>query len=276
MYLNKFIMFLSLLLLVSCGGSSDEEVPEEKSELIISPASERWGQAVPVDVKAVALSAGKEVLKNIPGLPLSSILLKNKISETPVTLYERGDNDEYIIGVKIDGRQWARLAYQFSHELTHVIINYGNTPGNVNQWFEEAVCEAASIQTVKDMSVSWQTNPPYPNWQSYSSSLANYYASLITEDSRYLSRDDSMANWYQREKNSLREDPHQRDKNEIVGTKVFYFLNESPERWRALKYMNIGDFNGDITLKEYLQEWETALPGDLKYVAVTISSWFEF
>lgn len=277
MYLNRFILFVSFLFLVSCGGGSgDEKTNLEKTELTIISTTENWGTVQPIDAKAVALSAGEEVLKNIPGIDLDPIILKNKIADTPITLYERGANGEYIIGVTIDDTYWAQLAYQFSHELMHVITNYGNTRGDANQWFEEAVCEAASIQAVREMSKSWKTNPPYPNWKSYSENLANYYADLITENSRYLASGDSMASWYQREKESLRSHATQRDKNEVVGTRIYHYFNESPDRWRSLKYLSIGDFDEGDSLEKYLNEWEKQLPEDLKYVAITISSWFGF
>lgn len=277
MFIYRFLILSFLMFfMTACGGTGSDSESEKIAKLVIQTENTNWGNVNPVDVKAVALSAGNEVLKNIPGVILNTIIIKNKIPSAPITLFDRGTNNEYIIGVKIDGTYWAQLSYQFSHELMHVITNYGNTKNDPNQWFEEAVCEAASIQAIKDMSVSWQTKPPYPNFKSYSASLASYYQGLVTEDSRYLAQGDSIAAWYLREKNSLRSDPGQRDKNEVIGTQLFYFLNEKPERWKALRYLNIGNFNGSTSLQQYLDEWEAALPSDLKYVAVTISSWFGY
>ena len=271
----RFLLMFVLLITVSCGGGGTAD-SEEPSKLVIQTENVNWGNVNPLDARAVALSAGNEVLKNIPGLSLEKIILKNKAPGSPITLFKRGDNGEYLISVNIDGLFWAQLSYQFSHELMHVVTNYGNTKSDPNQWFEEAICEAASIQAIKDMSVSWQTNPPYPNFKSYSANLASYYESLVTENSRYLSSGDSIEAWYLREKNSLRADPGQRNKNEVVGTQLFFFLNAEPERWRAVKYLNIGNFSGNPSLKQYLAEWQSELPSDLKYVAVTVSSWFGY
>ena len=276
MIYSRFLSFFLLFFLVSCGGDDSTDDPDEISKLVINVESTGWGTVVPADVKAVALSAGNEVLKNIPGVPLETIILKNKIPNAPITLFKRGDNNEYIIGIDIGGNFWSQLAYQFSHEIMHVITNHENTKNDPNQWFEEAICEAASIQAIKDMAVSWQTNPPYPNFKIYSTSLASYYAGLVTEDSRYLAANDTIAAWYLRERNSLRANPVQREKNEIIGTQIFYFLNAKPERWKATRYLNIGNFSEEPSLEQYLTEWENELPDDLKHVAVTISSWFGY
>ncbi len=269
---NTLVLIFSLIISACCGGANADGV----AALTLITDNKNWGKVNPVDAKAVALSSAKEVLKHFPDITLKPIILKNKIKNNPVVLYQKGNKGEYIIGVNIDGLRWSQLAYQFAHEITHILSNYEKTKNNANQWFEEAVCEAASIQAVKDMSISWKTKPPYPNWKSYSSSLDEYFQELINEESRYLAKGDSLAKWYKREKKSLRNDAHQRDKNEVVGTKIFKYFNQSPKRWEAVKYLNIGDVQGKVSLQKYLKEWKIALPNDLKYVATTVSSWFGY
>jgi hypothetical protein len=245
------------------------------STLIINPVAQGWGDVNPLDAKAVSLSAGKVLLENIPGLRLEPIILKNDPSG-PISLYQRGSQNEYIILVNIKGLYWAQLAYQFSHELMHILSNYIATPGDANQWFEEALCEAASIHAIQRMSVVWRTNPPYPNFKSYSSSLGDYYKNLLAEQHRYLKPGETLANWYKREQQSLRANHAQRPKNELVGTKIYAFFNASPDRWRSVRYLNIGNANKQISLEQYLNDWRTSLPDDLKYVAKTISGWFGY
>ena len=65
-------------------------------------------------------------------------------------------------------------------------------------------------------------------------------------------------------------------KNEIIGTKIYLFFKDKPERWRSMKYINLGNANNQISLKQYLQDWESNLPMELKHVAKTISGWFGY
>jgi hypothetical protein len=163
----------------------------------------------------------------------------------------------------------------------HILSNYGETENDANQWFEEALCEAGSLQAVKRLSVAWQTDAPFPYMQSYAPSLEDYFNDAINEEHRYLSQPgDNIADWYQREQDSLRTEsvslPAQRRKIEVVGTEIYMFFAESPDRWRSVKYLNLGNSGGNISLEAYLDEWNNNLPDDLKYVAETISGWFGF
>ena len=244
-------------------------------ELVINPVSDGWEGIGADNAKAIALSAADSLLENIPGVSLDPIILENS-SDGPVVLFQRGSNNEYQVKINIGDTFWAQLVYQFSHEFMHILSNYGRTESDSNQWFEEALCEAASIHAVKRLSVVWETNPPLPHLQSFAPSMKDYYNNLIAEPHRYLQSGDSIANWYQREQVSLRNDAGQRDKNEVLGTKIYQFFEESPDRWRAVRYINMSNVNGQITLKQYLTDWQTHLPDDLKYVAETISDWFGY
>lgn len=244
--------------------------------LTITPTPEGWYEANLADVEAVSQSAASTLLEHMPaGSKLNPIILKNG-KEGPVVLFQRGSQQEYRIVVDIKGQHWAQLAYQFSHELCHILSHYEATRNDANQWFEESLCEAASIHAVKQMSNRWKTRPPYPNWQDYSLALEKYYKNILLEPHRYLRPGDSILNWYQREKVSLRSNPGQRNKNEVIGTKIYSLFEQDPDRWRSISYINIGNINNDITLQQYLQDWENNLPVDLKYIAKTITSWFGY
>ena len=93
--------------------------------------------------------------------------------EGPKRLWRPGPNGEHVILLSARDRHWAQYAYQFSHEMGHVLC--GSRDGSVAQaWFEEAFCTALSIWVLERMSVSWRTNPPYSNWADYATALAEY------------------------------------------------------------------------------------------------------
>jgi len=81
------------------------------------------------------------------------------------------------IRVTIDDKHWARLAYQFGHELGHVLANSwgtGAAPQIPCQWVEEVCVEAFSIRGLFEISQRWAVKPPYPNWRSCAPCLASY------------------------------------------------------------------------------------------------------
>ena len=69
----------------------------------------------------------------------------------PIALFERSPRGEVVIQLDTHDRYWAQYVYQFAHELTHVAAKF--KPWNhPNKWFEEALCEMASIYSLRVMS----------------------------------------------------------------------------------------------------------------------------
>jgi len=217
----------------------------------IYPVSYGWKPAKVVDVQAVARSVASVLLPNFPEKTLAPIIMRNE-EAGPRTLYKRGKNNEYIILVDIKDTYWAKLSYQFSHELGHILSNYANESGR-NQWFEEALMETVSLYTLDKMSTKWQYNPPYPNWKSYSSALKEYLNNILNEKHRIVNTD--LSTWYQKNKNSLRNDPYIRDKNEVLATAIYRFIQEGKFRISTIQYLNLGTPDKDKPFSTYLREW---------------------
>lgn len=91
-------------------------------------------------------------------------------------------------------RLWAKYAYQFAHEYCHhqIFSNFINSYDQFG-WFEESLCELASIHSLKYMAEEWRNNPPYSNWRSYSSSLDEYADEIINRESNKI--DEPLFEW---------------------------------------------------------------------------------
>src|SRR5204862_1357480 len=66
--------------------------------------------------------------------------------------------------VDVGPRDWCKLAYQFGHELGHVLCNSWDRaakPRPPSQWLEEAMVEAFSIRGLGLLATNWQTSPPF-------------------------------------------------------------------------------------------------------------------
>lgn len=222
-----------------------------------------WGEAKPDDVKAVLNSVIDVISPYTAGRTFGNVIVKND-SSGPVSLYEKGDNDEYIIMLNVNGRYWAQLAYQFSHEMCHVLSNYDLAPHNITrqQWFEEALCEAFSLFALEKMAQYWETNPPYPHWQEYAPKFREYQQGLIQQTHRQLPQSMKLPKWYQAYAKTLSADPYAqgRDLNELVANQLLPIFVQKPEAWITLNYLNLGDDSGDKTLESYLSDWENNVP----------------
>ena len=86
------------------------------------------------------------------------------------------------IYVDIGPRAWAQLAYQFGHELGHVMCNSWmwkvETPPP-SRWLEECLVEAFSIRGLGRLADAWERNPPFFHDARYAQALRNYRRNLI-------------------------------------------------------------------------------------------------
>ncbi len=58
-------------------------------------------------------------------------------------------SNQALIGLSInDLKYWAQIAFQFSHEYCHYLINSPINPQPKGEWFEEVICECASRFTL--------------------------------------------------------------------------------------------------------------------------------
>jgi hypothetical protein len=98
-----------------------------------------------------------------------------------IWLHTEHPNMAWII-VDIGTRDWCKLAYQFGHELGHVLCNswrWGDDPKPPSQWLEESVVEAFSIRGLALLAESWEQNPPFPHDSAFAGAIRQYRANLL-------------------------------------------------------------------------------------------------
>jgi hypothetical protein len=232
-------------------------------------SKEGWGGASPADVAAVLRSAARAFSSAIPDLRLPPIEV-SRGHGSPITLYRRGPGGEYLVRLDVEGNLWARFAYQFAHEFAHVLAGC-HEYANPNMWFEESLCEAASLYALGRMAEEWKTAPPYPNWKDYSAALASYRKDRMTFA---LPDGDSPAAWLRREEASLRKNATERDKNAVAAAVLLPIFEKTPAAWGALRSLNAVRNRPDRSFADYLADWERNLPGEHRGVVAEIGRAF--
>ena len=110
-------------------------------------------------------SAGRELGQFFPDYKIEPIVVTRGHSG-PITLFHRNDRGEIVVRLDTEKTYWSQYAYQFAHEFCHVLCGF--KPGyEGNKWFEETLCETASLYVMRGMSRTWKTSPPYANWKDY-------------------------------------------------------------------------------------------------------------
>src|SRR5947208_15852395 len=93
-----------------------------------------------------------------------------------IWLHPDGSAMAWII-VDIGERDWSKLAYQFGHELGHVLANsWGpeRNPSNPCPWPQAALVHAVSLRGLGPLADDWQEQPAYQNDARFAHSSRQY------------------------------------------------------------------------------------------------------
>ncbi|HYG76792.1 MAG TPA: hypothetical protein VEK08_17445 [Planctomycetota bacterium] len=239
-----------LLILVTASLFAAEPV---NKPLVIRPLKD-W-KASREDVKKVLYSAAGELWTLFPGRELKPIEVEPKGG--PITLYKRGPNGEIQIKLDTGGTLWAQYAFQFAHEMGHVLCSY-DEDDHKNKWFEESICELASLFVLRRMSKSWESQPPYPNWKNYAPHLKSYADERMK--TAQLPAGQTLAQWYADNAPVLASNATDRERNNVVATALLPLFEAQPERWEAVTWLNAEKLTPLHTFKDYLFAWRRNAP----------------
>ncbi len=226
---------------------------QKKLEIRPNPDAE-WN-AQPADVRAVFDSVAGEFAPLFPGIEIDPILVEPKGG--PIVLFQRGPNNEHQVRLSTGGRLWAQYSFQFSHELCHIYCRYDRDE-HPNKWFEESICELASLFVLRRMGETWKTKPPYGNWKSYAGALTSYAQDRI--DGVALQRSRPFLPWFERERASLAKDSGQRQKNTVIASMLLELFEAQPQNWAAVHYLNVSAGTPEQNFEKYLLEWRNNAP----------------
>jgi hypothetical protein len=108
--------------------------------------------------------------------------------------------------VDVEERDWCKLAYQFGHELGHVLANSWEStsaPKPPSQWLEESIVEAFSIRGLGRLAESWKVNPPFTDDSAFSVAIAQYRQHVINNYEKAEAPHADLAEWFQKSRSRL-------------------------------------------------------------------------
>lgn len=230
-----------------------------------------WGNAGHDEIEAVLYAVADQLVTH-PAAVFDQPIVVTHAQGSPVTLYQRGPRGEYLVRLSSRDRRWAQYAYQFGHELCHIMSNYAAHDAKRvvkrNQWFEEALCETAALYVLRSMADAWQRDAPSASWEDYAPVLRTYAERLIAEPHRHLPAGFGPSRWLNANLDRLARDPYQRHYNEVVATLLLPLFEQAPEHWAALHALNRDPLDPVAALPRFLQNWEqNAAPEHRDFIA---------
>ena len=191
-------------------------------------------------------------------------------------VYPESPNGQDIIQLTARNRKWDQYAFQFAHEFCHVLSNYRQLENNKNQWFHEALCELASIFTLRSMAKQWKSNAPFPQWFDYADNLDSYAEDRLSNPNAQLPEGMSLQIWLLYNEDMSRTSNYQtdveRNKQALVADQLLPLFEKKTTGWNAIRNLPIS--NG--YLKDYLMDWYSSVDEEDKQFVKRISEVFGY
>lgn len=169
----------------------------------------------------------------------------------------------YEIRLNARHTYWSQYVYQFSHELCHVLTHFDrHEERHRHRWFEESLCELASLFVLHRLAEVWKTarfdpliGPADP------AKFAPHHATYAEKIEAGYERpaESELPGWLARNIAALEADPRKRDLNGTVAAVLLGRFRRDPILWRECGRINCWDPRQDATFPGYLDSWEERL-----------------
>ena len=160
----------------------------------------------------------------------------------------------HLIFLSVIENRWSQWIYQFAHEYCHHLIN-GKLSGEISGliWFEETICELASMYHIHLFYTRWKssTNPVKLH---YAPAHLDYLNYLLTENLQLrtlAAHSGCIRSW----DSLLSESQHHRDHYNAIAANMFPFFVANPNLWKII--LHFGDmrkWNNLVELFEHLYQ----------------------
>ncbi len=241
-----------------------------QSKIGIRVARKGWGGDDGNGVKKILDSTANELWILFPKRTLDPIYVRRS-HDGPIVLFKRSPKGEHQVKLDIEDLHWSQYAFQFGHEVCHILCNYRDRK-NPNKWFEESLCELASLFVLRRMAKTWKTSSNR-FWRSYAPSHDQYAQQRI--DASTLPKGKTLAKWYRENEPALRANATDRKKNNIVAVVLLPLFEKQPQQWQALSAMNKGNAKPKESFKDYLIRWRANAPKQHKSFIDDIAKQFD-
>jgi hypothetical protein len=225
-----------------------------------------WEGSPPNDARAV-ISRMREVC--LTGVRLLSdqqpakLRVDEHTSGPPhIWLHDENPDTAWIV-VDIGALDWCKLAYQFGHELGHVLCNSWQRQAISklpSRWLEEALVEAFSIRGLGLLADSWEQRPPFPRDAAFAGAIRKYRQDLIEQYRKPAGEPSAldMCAWLRRNRDAL---DHTGGVGVIEGPEILQIVTEL-EGDKAcvedLGAVNRWPARSEVPLEEYLRLWQAS------------------
>ena len=162
--------------------------------------------------------------------------------------------------VTIGPCDWCQLAYQFGHELGHVLCNSWDKfayPRAPCQWLEESLVEAFTLRGLGLLAATWERDPPFEGDGAFADAIRRYRNNLIARYDAQSARSPCGA-WFRVARSSLEQRGGESEAEGPATLCILAELEESNRSVEDLGALNRWPSRSGIAIEDYLTQWQTS------------------
>ena len=215
-----------------------------------------WGLTSLSAIRAVLLSVYRVLARSFEAAPEAPVHVSRWDRDYPFTVY---DKRPYQVFLTARETYWSQYVYQFSHELCHILTHCDSYKNHKHKWFEESLCELASLHVLRSLAKVWKEDPPSDIFEA-SAFARNHqaYAAKVERKTPIPPQSDLPA-WLDRNIDLLEKNSTCRQLNRVVAVSLQSSFSQNPVLWRDCGWLNRWDVRMDSTFSEYLNSWSDCL-----------------
>ena len=127
------------------------------TEAAVTIINGNWGLTSLSAIRAVLSSAHRVLVRSFEAAPEAAVHVSRWNRDYPFTVYEKRP---YQVFLSATDTYWSQYVYQFSHELCHILTHFDSYKKHKHKWFEESLCELASLHVLRSLAKVWKEDPP--------------------------------------------------------------------------------------------------------------------
>lgn len=180
-----------------------------------------------------------------------------------IWLHDDGSSTAWII-VDTGQQAWSQLAYQFGHELGHVMANSWQAhakPSGPCQWLEEAIVESFSLRGLGRLAHNWKQSPPFAGDNAYGEAISDYRQNIVQRYGRLATEQGAIGDvgaWFRRHREEIEAPGGLHRFAQAASLIVLAEYERTPSCTEAVGALNRWPGRTGIPIEEYLHTWEAS------------------
>ncbi len=215
-----------------------------------------WGGVSLKTINAVLESAYTVLTKAFEKKPEDVIHVTRWSQEYPFVVYKQRP---YLVYLSAQNSYWSQYVYQFSHELCHVLTNFDRAEKHKHKWFEESLCELASLFVLRRVAQTWAEYPPVGIHKAAEFADNHRKYAECVEAKHRKSSPQNIPEWFDKNIHTLERFSEERNLNGVVAIVLSSYFEKDFSLWNECGWLNRWNAEKDESFSDYLDSWGDCL-----------------